>query len=260
MDKIKQLLEMQQLLDSISEKMIELKEDLNVVTLSVESNKLISTDISDRVITGLSEINRLNEECKKLYSEFEFNEEMSDSITIIKDNITQTIKHIELSAKMDKYKRFLLLETDDTDTKVLLDAQKAELQKILDNYTDNSEDELKQYEKFVEALLEKSSAKAFSMALELSAKFGNDLLGKAFMEKKVKFPSEKASESEEQITVLPELTTVTDNTTYAEVNPIEDDSQEIEEYITPDSDIQESSDNVSEKITAEEVVLSLIHI
>lgn len=257
MDKIKQLLEMQQLLDSISEKMIELKEDLNVVTLSVESNKLISTDISDRVITGLSEINRLNEECKKLYSEFEFNEEMSDSITIIKDNITQTIKHIELSAKMDKYKRFLLLETDDTDTKVLLDAQKAELQKILDNYTDNSEDELKQYEKFVEALLEKSSAKAFSMALELSAKFGNDLLGKAFMEKKVKFPSEKASESEEQITVLPEPTTVTDNTTYAEVNPIEDDSQEIEEYITPDSDIQESSDNVSEKITAEEVVNDL---
>ena len=108
MDKIKQLLEMQQLLDSISEKMIELKEDLNVVTLSVESNKLISTDISDRVITGLSEINRLNEECKKLYSEFEFNEEMSGSITIIKSTITQTIK-VSVNSSTHKSLSTLLL-------------------------------------------------------------------------------------------------------------------------------------------------------
>lgn len=78
MDKIKKLQEMQKMLNSISSKMDGLKEDLNQIVVCIQKKSLISVEVSGRVISGLLEVNNLNEECKKLYAEAGLCREMSD--------------------------------------------------------------------------------------------------------------------------------------------------------------------------------------
>ncbi len=191
MDKIEKLLEVKNLLDSISKKMSELKKDLDIVTSCVKRRKLISTEASERVVAGLLEVNNMNEQCKELYSQVELGEELSDDIGEIESKIAQAISDIELEAKLAEYKRFLLLETDDEETRVLLNAKKADMQKILDNYTDDRESELISYKKFTEAILEKNQTKVVSLMFELSKWFENELLAKAFLSKTIRLPENK---------------------------------------------------------------------
>lgn len=196
MDKIEKLLEMQKLLDLISEKMSSLEEDLDLVISCVQKKKLILSDVSRRVIAGLLEVNNLNGEYKKLYSEVKLRKSMSEDIEKIKDSLAKEISNIEMNVKLAKYKRFLLLDSDDADTKILLDKKKADMQKILDNYTTDRECELEPYSKFIEAIKEKDSTKVVSLMLELSPEFGNELLGKAIMMKTVKAPKFEVEQSE----------------------------------------------------------------
>lgn len=227
MDKIEKLLEMQKILDSISEKMFELKEDLNLVALCVENKKLIPTEVSRRVIAELLQVNNLNEEYKKLYTSIELSKAMTNDIKEIKVTIAQAISDIEMDAQLAKYKRFLFLETDDADTKVLLDAKKADMQKILDNYTTDRKKELEPYGKFIEAILEKDSTKLVSLMLELSQEFGNELLGKAIMMKTIKVSGKEEIKKEEQSTVAVEIKE--EKTVQGEFNAKEVIEKEIEE-------------------------------
>ena len=199
MDKIEQLLEMQKLLDAISSRMDEIKEDLNCITSCVQEKRLISVEVLEHTMCGLIEINNMNEKCKKMYASAGLDKDMSEEIETIEKDIAQAISDIKVNSKLAKYKRFLLLETDDTETKILLDAKKDELQKKLDGYTADREKELEPYAKFIEAIQETDYAKIVALILELSQAFGNDLIGKAVMQKTIKIPAdEKITELDEK--------------------------------------------------------------
>lgn len=193
MDKIKKLQEMQKMLNSISSKMDGLKEDLNQIVVCIQKKSLISVEVSGRVISGLLEVNNLNEECKKLYAEAGLCREMSDDIEVIEKDIAQAISDIETNSQLAKYKKFLQLETSDVEVKKLLDAKKADMKKILDNYTADREKELEPYAKFIEAIQEKDNTKVVSLMFELSQEFGNVLIAKAIIEKTITIPADKSA-------------------------------------------------------------------
>lgn len=182
MDKIEKIFEMQHILSSICDKMVRLGEDLGLITACIQKKCIIPSDVSDRVIAGLSELNSLSDKCRYLYIESELKEIWSQQIEKTQANLEQAVNQYEMDKKLTKYKRFLLLDTDDAETKVLLEAKKADLQKILDNYTEDREFELKPYNKFIEAILEKNPEKRTSFMVELSQEFGYQLLGKAILE------------------------------------------------------------------------------
>ena len=104
MDKVEKLLKMQKILDLISSKMDRLEEDLNRVTTCVQEKRLISVEISRRVMSGLLEVNNLNEECKKLYDEVEINKEMSDRIETIEKVVFHSIKKAEILERKSRQK------------------------------------------------------------------------------------------------------------------------------------------------------------
>ena len=193
MDQIESLLEVQKMLDDIVEKMSIMKSDVDEVALCFKLKKIISNDVSLRVIEGLEEINSLNDKCQKMYSEINLKNKLSKDINDIKLTITNTISDLELNKKLVKYKRFLELETDEIETAVLLNEKKEELKEILSNYRSDNESELEPYDKFVEAVLELSSDESdYSMLVDymthLSKSFGNQLVGKTFIEKTIYYP------------------------------------------------------------------------
>lgn len=257
MDKIEKLLEMQKLLDSISSKMDELKEDLNRITKCVQEKRLISVDVSGRVMSGLLEVNDLNEECKKLYAEAGIDKEMSDKIEMIEKDIAQAISDIELDNQLAKYKRFLHLETSDEDTKILLDAKKVDMQSILSDYTVDREKELEPYAKFIELIQETDNTKAVTLMLELSQVFGNALLAKAIMEKTITVGNVVDSKESEYNSLNPKEKNLKNNAekntsdigTKAESSKINENEQAIvktEEVFIQDNTIEENINQVEE--------------
>ena len=81
MTKMENLLEVQVELDSISEKIQDLKCDIDKISTSIAEQRFIPIDISFKVMDKLKEIARLNEKCQQLYPEIMLYIEMSDVIT-----------------------------------------------------------------------------------------------------------------------------------------------------------------------------------
>ena len=99
MDKIEQLLEMQKLLDAISSRMDEIKEDLNCITSCVQEKRLISVEVLEHTMCGLIEINNMNEKCKKMYASAGLDKDMSEEIETIEKDIAQAISDIKVNSK-----------------------------------------------------------------------------------------------------------------------------------------------------------------
>lgn len=210
MDKIERIFEMQHILSSISDTMVRLGEDLGLITSCIQKKCIISSDISDRVIASLSGLHSLSDEFRSMCMESELEGMWSQQIEVLQANLEQAVKQYEMDKKLVKYKRFLLLHTEDEGTKALLEAKKADLQKLLDDYTEDKELELEPYNKFIEAILEKEPARMASFMVELSQEFGYQLLGKAIFEKTICVSGDEVLEKEDKAAKVSEKDLETD--------------------------------------------------
>ncbi len=237
MDKLQKLLEVKELLNSISDKMNGLKLDIDYISGCIERGLFVSSDVSGRVIGGLGEINLLNAECRALYAQLELTGDILKSVEKDKEFISDVISKEEREGTLSKYKRFLLLVSDDETTMDLLDARKRELKCLLEENIGDYKDKLEPYNTFVEAILEDDSAKAFSYAMSLAPFFGNDLLAKAFIDKTIYMPMEtmqvtQTIGSNDQEVILEELSA----TQYSSEDVIEEEI-DIEEYDMDESQL-----------------------
>ncbi len=187
MTAMEKLLEVQVQLDDILEKIQGLKDDIDEMNVCVGEKRFISIDTSLRVIDKLKEIYQLNEKCQQLYPEIGVHIKELDLIVHTKELVNDAISEEKINEKIANYKRFLSITTTDEEILKLLIEKRMELEALLENYSDEIEDKLEPFAKFLDALVETNSSKLVSYIIELTPIFGNDLIAKAFLEKQLIF-------------------------------------------------------------------------
>ena len=205
MTKMENLLEVKVELDSISEKIQDLKCDIDKISTSIAEQRFIPIDISFKVMDKLKEIARLNEKCQQLYPEIMLYIEMSDVITHAKKLVDNAISEEEINMKIANYRRFLCITTKDEEVLKILMEKRVELEALLENYSNEIEEKLEPFAKFLDALAETNASKLVSYIIELTPIFGTDLVAKAFLEKQLVFEKlveEVLEQEENQIDVI----------------------------------------------------------
>lgn len=232
MTRIDKILELQNNLDFVLEKMQELKVDIDELTLCISGERFISTKTSESVIAKLQDMNELNRKCMDLCESLE-EIEVVEFIPQIKEKITETIKKIEEEGKLSAYKKFLYVSSDDEEALVILKEKQQELLVVLKNYVEGMEEQLKPYALFVEALSENDSAKQLEKIMELTPVFGSVLVAKAFIEKKLYLLDEEEVDSLMKEDIIEETGSIIE----------EQDQNQQEEMIVEEETKNESSEN-----------------
>lgn len=227
MDKITDLQQIQELLDTIAEKMSLLKTDINAVSACLKAEKLISEEVSKRLIEKLQELNSLSSVCLKRYEASKLPISEDRQIQKMRNVITQRVNELELNKKLAKYRRFLALTSDDQATSALLEKYKETVQKLLREYAESMEGQLLPYSDFVDALEEPNDYKRTSYMISLAGTFDTTLLTDAFFKKSIyrkqedQYDYDTATEAEslvkisdcKEITELPDAFLSTDKNT-----------------------------------------------
>lgn len=185
MDRIKNLQQVRELLDAIAAKMSYLKADIETVNDCIEDEKLIPDEISKRVIEKLQDLNSLSATCLEQYETAELIVPEGKYIQNMRSAITQKVDELELEKKLTKYKRFLELTSDTEMAVELLEKYKENVQKLLREYTEDTEAQLLPYSDFVDALEEADDSKKISYMIRLFSTFENALLAEAFLKKSI---------------------------------------------------------------------------
>lgn len=198
MDKISNLQQIQELLDTIAEKMALLKTDINIVSACLKAEKLISDEVYKQLVEKLQELNNLSSIYLERYEASKLPISEDRQIQEMKNVITQRISELELDEKLARYRRFLTLASDDQATSALLDKYKENLQKLLKEYMEGMEGQLFPYSDFVDALEELDDYKKTSYMISLSDTFDTTLLTDAFFKKSIyrKYEDQEVSASE----------------------------------------------------------------
>ena len=185
MDRIKNLQQVRELLDAIAAKMSYLKADIETVNDCIEDEKLIPDEISKRVIEKLQDLNSLSATCLEQYETAELIVPEGKYIQKMRSAITQKVDELELEKKLAKYKRFLELTSDTEMAVELLEKYKENVQKLLREYTEDTEAQLLPYSDFVDAVEEADDSKKISYMIRLFSTFENALLAEAFLKKSI---------------------------------------------------------------------------
>ena len=185
MDRIKNLQQVRELLDEIAAKMSYLKADIETVNDCIEDEKLIPDEISKRVIEKLQDLNSLSATCLEQYETAELIVPEGKYIQKMRSTITQKVDELELEKKLAKYKRFLELTSDTEMAVELLEKYKENMQKLLREYTEDTEEQLLPYSDFVDAVEELDDSKKISYMIRLFSTFENALLAEAFLKKSI---------------------------------------------------------------------------
>lgn len=262
------LLEVQVQLDDILEKILGLKSDIDEITMCITEQRFIPTEISFRVIDKLKEIDSLNGKCQELYPEIITYIGMSDVIANTKEIVEDAISEEKINEKIANYKRFLSITTTDEEILKILIEKRVELESLLENYSEEIEDKLEPFVKFLDALAETNASKLVSYIIELTPIFGNDLIAKAFLEKQLFFEElitqieQKETEEvdKEEIFVQLEIETKESDTeeilVQSEIETKESDIEEIfveSEVETKEANIEKEKSLNSEEIKPENI-------
>lgn len=195
MDRIKNLQQVRELLDAIAAKMSYLKADIETVNDCIEDEKLIPDEISKRVIEKLQDLNSLSATCLEQYETAELIVPEGKHLQKMRSTITQKVNELELEKKLAKYKRFLELTSDTKTAVVLLETYKKKVQKLLSEYTEDTEEQLLPYSEFVDAVEEPDDSKKISYMIRLSSTFENALLAEAFLKRSIYRKRENSEDS-----------------------------------------------------------------
>ncbi len=186
MKQMELLREIKSVLPTISEKMSALEKELDSLSSYLQKKEWISEDLSSQVIGYLEDLNSLQIHCQSLYQELGFGMTMPDSLEHTDRLMDQAITELEQRQCLEKYSRFLALETDDPAVALLLNAKKDHLRELLDPITPEKESALEPYDMFIQAVAEPDYAKLVSYLIKLSPEFGNELLGEGILSKKIR--------------------------------------------------------------------------
>ena len=119
MKQMELLREIKSVLPTISEKMSALEKELDSLSSYLQKKEWISEDLSSQVIGYLEDLNSLQIHCQSLYQELGFGMTMPDSLEHTDRLMDQAITELEQRQCLEKYSRFLALETDDPAVAIL---------------------------------------------------------------------------------------------------------------------------------------------
>ena len=153
MKQMELLREIKSVLPTISEKMSALEKELDSLSSYLQKKEWISEDLSSQVIGYLEELNSLQIHCQSLYQELGFGMTMPDSLEHTDRLMDQAITELEQRQCLEKYSRFLALETDDPAVALLLNAKKDHLRELLDPITTEKESALCLYRQWLSRIM-----------------------------------------------------------------------------------------------------------
>ena len=240
MDRIKNLQQVRELLDAIAAKMSYLKADIETVNDCIEDEKLIPDEISKRVIEKLQDLNSLSATCLEQYETAELIVPEGRHLQKMRSAITQKVDALELEKKLATYKRFLELTSDTEMAVELLETYKEKVQKLLREYTEDTEAQLLPYSDFVDALEEADDSKKISYMIRLSSTFENALLAEAFLKRSI---YKKQENSEDSVSEL----NSSENTNEEMVEQSETSMDEAEEVVEQPEALTDEAEEMVEQ-------------